>query len=66
MYFLNEKEKFLQQCNNMGLDMYACQDFLEQKGICEKDVNIVLDNCNNPNYRNVLKPMMYQQPPGVQ
>ena len=38
--------------------MYAVGDFLDQKGICEKDMGIVFDNMNNPNYINVLKPMM--------
>ena len=42
----------------MGCDMYAVADFLDQKCIVEKDMNIVFDNLNNPNYINVLKPMM--------
>jgi hypothetical protein len=39
----------------MGLDMFAVQDFLEQRGLCELNMNIVLDNLANPNFRCVLK-----------
>jgi len=28
----------------------------------ENDLGIVLDNLNNPNYVNVLRPLMYVQP----
>ena len=29
MYFINEREKFLQQAQGMGCDMYAVADFLD-------------------------------------
>ena len=41
----------------MGLDLYAAQDFLDQRGICEMQMNNLLDNMNNPQYVNVLKPV---------
>ena len=63
-YFVNKKEQFLQAANNMGVDLFAAQDFLEGKGICEAEMNNLLDNMNNPNYINVLKPQM--MPPGQQ
>ena len=34
-YFMDKKERFLQQAAQMGLDLYAAQDFLDQRGICE-------------------------------
>jgi len=57
MYFLNEREKFLQQAEQMGMDMYQVADFIDQKCIPEKSMNNVLDNMNNPGYVNVLRPI---------
>lgn len=45
-YFAMQKEKFLQQAQQMGLDMFAVQDFIEQRGVCENNMNIVLDMMN--------------------
>ena len=42
-YFVNKKEQFLQAANNMGVDLFAAQDFLEGKGICEAEMNNLLD-----------------------
>ena len=47
----------------MGFDLYACQDFLETRGICEMQLNNLIDNLQNPQYINVLKPMIMQAPP---
>ena len=48
----------------MGFDLYQCQDFIEQKGLPEMQLNNLVDNLQNPQYVNVLKPqMMMQQPP---
>ena len=41
----------------MGFDLYQVQDFLESKGLCEMQLNNLVDNLNNPQYMNVLKPM---------
>lgn len=41
----------------MGCDMYQVADFVDQKCICENDFGIVMDNMNNPNYINVLRPL---------
>lgn len=60
-YFTDKKERFLQQCAQMGFDLYQCQDFLEQRGICEMQMNNLVDNLNNPQYVNVLKPMPMMQ-----
>lgn len=46
----------------MGYDMYQVADFIDQKCICENDFGIVMDNLQNANYVNVLRPIMYQQP----
>jgi len=42
-YFHQLREGFMTKCREMGLDHYAVQDFLEQRGICEAQHNIVLD-----------------------
>lgn len=39
----------------MGLDMFQVQDFIETRGLCENNMNIVLDNLNNPQFRCPLK-----------
>ena len=39
----------------MGMDMYAVADFIDQKCIVEKDVGIVCDHLQNPNYINPLR-----------
>ena len=46
----------MQQLQQMGFDLYQVQDFLMTRGICEAQQNIVLDNINNPQYFNVLRP----------
>ena len=47
----------------MGFDLFQCQDFLEQRGLPEMQLNNLVDNLNNPQYINVLKtyPMMVPQ-----
>lgn len=45
----------MQQAQQMGLDMFAVQDFIDQRGLCENNMNIVLDNIGNPNFRCPLK-----------
>lgn len=62
-YFMDKKEQFLQQAAQMGFDLYACQDFLETRGICEMQLNNLIDNLQNPQYINVLKPVIMQAPP---
>lgn len=54
-YFIDKKERFMQQVANLGFDLFQVQDFLDNRGICEMQVNNVLDNMPNPNYVNVLK-----------
>lgn len=60
-YFMSKKEHFLQQCAQMGFDLYQCQDFIEQRGICELQMNNLVENLMNPQYMNVLKPMPAMQ-----
>lgn len=65
----------MQQCAQMGFDLYQCQDFLEMRGLCEEQFNNLVDNLNNPNFVNVLKlvqqpmigvqPVMMQAPAGM-
>lgn len=53
-YFVDKREKFLQQAASMGLDLFTCQDFLEQRKIPTAEFNSFLDAVNNPNHFNVL------------
>jgi len=41
----------------MGMDMYQVADFIDQKCIVENDFGIIMDNMQNPNYMNVLRPI---------
>ena len=54
-YFTDKKERFMQQVSQMGFDLFMVQDFIEQKGMCEAQVNTLVDLLNMPNYQNVLK-----------
>ena len=52
---MEKKERFLQHAQQMGYDLYACQDFLENRGIYEADPLILVENLQNPSYFNVLR-----------
>mgnify|MGYP007006649473 CR=1 FL=1 len=54
-FFREQKEKFLQQCQDMGMDFMEVSDFIEAKGIVETSFEIIIDNLKNPNYQNKLK-----------
>lgn len=49
------KEELIQKCVQMGLDHFEVQDIIEEKGLYENSVNLVLDLLNKPNYVNPLK-----------
>lgn len=36
---------------------------MESRGLCEEQVGNLVDNLNNPNFINVLKPMVMVAPP---
>ena len=40
---------------DLGYDLMAVQDFLEEKCIFEENPELVIDYLNNPNYINQLK-----------
>ncbi len=54
-FFREQKEKFLQTCQDMGMDFMEVSDFIEAKGIVESNFEIIIDNLKNPNYQNKLK-----------
>ncbi len=54
-YFLEKKEKFLQQVAAMGFDLFSCQDWLEQRGLYEAQLDVFLNAMQNPNFVNVLR-----------
>ena len=40
---------------NMGMDMMAVKDFIEEQGIHEENPELVLDYMGQPTYANALK-----------
>ena len=54
-FFVELKEKFLQSCQEMGMDFMEVSDFVESKGIVEISHEIIIDHLKNPNYQNKLK-----------
>lgn len=54
-FFRELKEKFLQTCQEMGMDFMEVSDFIESKAIAEVNHEIVIDHLKNPNYHNRLK-----------
>lgn len=54
-FFLKQKEMMLQKMQEMGCDFFAGQTLVEGQGICENNMDLALDQLNNPNYRNMLK-----------
>lgn len=63
-YYSMLKQRMLDQCQQMGMDPFEVQDFIEQKGLYEYNINVVLDQMKNPGYVNPLRRqmVMYQQP----
>ena len=56
------KEKFINSLESMGMDRFKVQDFIEDKGICESNQNLVLDHIDDPRYVNTLKNQMNMMP----
>jgi Tat protein secretion system quality control protein TatD with DNase activity len=54
-YFKELKERYLAKCEEMGMDLFEVQDFLDKKGIFENEIEIAVEYMNNPKYVNCLK-----------
>ena len=54
-YFVDLKEKFLQKCLEMGLDLMEVKEFIEDKGIPEMNFELIMDYLKDASYRNPLK-----------
>lgn len=54
-FFSSMREEFLQKCIELGMEFTDVEDFLEIKGIPECNMELVIDNINNPRYVNILK-----------
>jgi len=54
-FFEVRKEKMLKLWQAMGLDFFACQDFIDTKGLVSFDTYIMEQQIKNPNYQNSLK-----------
>ena len=39
----------------MGLDIFDVGDFLDDKGIPENNIELIIDFLKDPNYKNLLK-----------
>ena len=55
------RETFIQQCINMGMDYVDVKDFLEDKGIVENNVEIVIDYMKHHGYVNPLRKQINKQ-----
>ncbi len=44
------------KCSEMGIDNFMVQDLIEERGLYENSVNLVLDVIQKPNWLNPLKP----------
>ena len=50
-----QKEKLIGTAQQMGLDTFQCQDIIEEKGLWENNVDLLLDLIQRPNVENPLK-----------
>jgi len=41
--------------------MFQVQDFIDKNGLCQTDMNIILDQMKNPGFRNPLYVVTMQQ-----
>merc|ERR1712099_195379 len=55
MGFHKRKEVFMQKMVDMGMDLTAVKDFLDDKCIHEENPEILLDWLDRPNFVNALK-----------
>ena len=53
-FFNNLKERFINNCIEMGMDYIEVKDFLDDHCIAEANVELVIDHLKNPNYKNPL------------
>ena len=63
------KENLVGQAQEMGFDTFQVQDIIEERGIWENNMEIIIDMVNKPNLINTLKAGSQQQmmaPPGYQ
>ena len=51
----------MQKMVEMGMDLIEVQDFLEDKGICEENPELVIDYMQCPQYMNTLKANFVQK-----
>ena len=49
-FFVNRREQFINQCINMGMDFVEVKDFLEDKGIVEENLEIIIDHMKSHSY----------------
>ena len=61
-YYMMLKQKMIDQCQQMGMDPFKVQDFLDEKGLAEMNVNVILDQLHNPGYINPLRRVQYAMP----
>ena len=54
-FFTRRQEAFKMKMTEMGMDLMAVQDFIEDKGMFEENAEMILDQMDNPHFRNVLK-----------
>lgn len=54
-YFAAMAEQFIQKATEMGYEFTDVKDFIEDRGMPENDMNLLINGMRNPqNYNNVL------------
>jgi len=56
-FFKNLKEKFVNELLEMGFDYAQIDDYLEEKGLCELNHDMIASTLGNKNFRNPLYQM---------
>lgn len=51
----SRKNKLVDRCSEMGMDTFEVQDLLNERGVWENSMDLVVEAMNNKQYVNVLK-----------
>lgn len=54
-FFEKRKEQMLERAQEMGLDYFAVQDFINDKGLVSLSEDIIFQFHSDPTYQNPLK-----------
>ena len=61
-----KKQDLIMQVSQMGCDLFRVQDFLEQKGIWQNEINLLLDIISMDRDATFINPLKISMPPPSQ